>query len=55
MGCYVNCPYLPSLFREDWGLDDPTGKSREEFIKTAKVIEERVSELMDRELNNKFY
>lgn len=31
MGCNVECPYLPSKRREDWGLDDPTGKSDEEF------------------------
>jgi arsenate reductase len=28
MGCNVECPYLPCKHREDWGLDDPTGKSR---------------------------
>ena len=26
MGCNVNCPYLPCKYREDWGLEDPTGK-----------------------------
>src|SRR5512133_2298050 len=31
MGCNVACPYLPSQMREDWGIDDPTGKSDEEF------------------------
>lgn len=45
MGCGVQCPYLPSKHREDWGLEDPTGKSYDEFIKTAKVIEKRVKEL----------
>lgn len=55
MGCNVNCPYLPSKFREDWGLEDPTGKSKEEFIKTAKIIEERVRNLRDRILNNKLF
>ena len=52
MGCNVQCPYLPCKFREDWGLDDPTGKSQEEFIKTAKTIENKVLELKDRILNN---
>ena len=32
MGCNVDCPFLPCEFREDWGLNDPTGKSDEEFI-----------------------
>ena len=30
---------------EDWGLEDPTGKSDEEFIKVARVIEEKVKNL----------
>lgn len=55
MGCNVNCPYLPCKFREDWGLEDPSGKSKEEFIKTAKIIEEKVKDLKDRILNNRLY
>lgn len=53
MGCNVNCPFLPCKHREDWGLEDPTGKSTDEFIKTAKIIEKRVLELKDRILNKK--
>lgn len=45
MGCNVKCPYLPCKERYDWGLDDPTGKSDEEFIKTAEKIKEKVLEL----------
>ena len=48
MGCNVNCPYLPSKHREDWGLEDPTGKGKEEFVKTAKLIEEKVMDLKSR-------
>ena len=48
MGCNVDCPWLPSSHREDWGLDDPSGKSEEEFLKTAKIIEEKVIELKNR-------
>ena len=48
MGCNVECPYFPSKHREDWGLEDPTGKSREEFVKTARTIEEKVKDLRDR-------
>ena len=48
MGCNVDCPWLPSSHREDWGLDDPSGKSEEEFLKTAKIIEEKVLELKNR-------
>lgn len=52
MGCNVVCPYLKADHVEDWGLDDPTGKSREEFIRTAKIIEEKVKDLAQRINNN---
>lgn len=42
MGCNVECPYLPCDYREDWGLDDPTGKSDEEFIKIIQTIESKI-------------
>ena len=48
MGCNVNCPTLPCKFREDWGLDDPSGKSDEEFNKIIKTIESKVLELKER-------
>lgn len=52
MGCNVVCPFLPSKHEEDWGLDDPTGKDDEDFIKTAKIIEEKVKDLAERIKNN---
>ncbi|WP_160671881.1 arsenate reductase ArsC [Clostridium sp. C8-1-8] len=52
MGCNVVCPFLPSKHEEDWGLDDPTGKSDEEFIKTAIAIENKVKDLV-RRIQNK--
>lgn len=48
MGCNVECPYLPSKFREDWGLDDPTGKSDEEFMKIITTIEFKIKDLKKR-------
>lgn len=45
MGCNVNCPYLPAKRRENWGLDDPTGKSDKEFIEIIKKIEEKIISL----------
>ena len=48
MGCNVECPYLPCKFREDWGLDDPTGKSDDEFIKVIKTIESKILDLKNR-------
>ena len=52
MGCNVACPFLPCKYREDWGLDDPTGKSDEEFIITVKKIEDKVKNLARRINNN---
>ena len=52
MGCNVVCPYLYAEHIEDWGLEDPTGKSDEEFIKVAKAIEEKVKELAKKIKNN---
>lgn len=48
MGCNVNCPYLPCRHREDWGLDDPTGKDDDAFKNTIQIIEKKVFELKDR-------
>lgn len=48
MGCNVVCPFLPAKHVEDWGLDDPSSKSDEEFIKTAKAIKEKVKDLARR-------
>ncbi len=48
MGCNVTCPYIPAKNREDWGLEDPTGKPMDDFRRTAKIIEEKVKDLMVR-------
>lgn len=45
MGCNVNCPYLPCKERYDWGLDDPSGKSDEEFMKIISKIENNIKAL----------
>ena len=48
MGCNVSCPTLPCKHREDWGLEDPSGKSDEEFIYTRGKIKEKVEDLVSR-------
>lgn len=48
MGCNVECPYLTCKHREDWGLEDPTSKSDEEFIKIIAIIDEKIKDLRDR-------
>lgn len=53
MGCNVQCPYLPCRWREDWGLDDPTGKGLDQFRKTAKLIEGKVINLKERILQGR--
>ena len=52
MGCNVDCPYLPSKYREDWGLDDPSGLDDQAFKRTIKLIEEKVLELKERDFSN---
>ena len=48
MGCNVRCPFLPCSHREDWGLEDPSGKSDEVFLETIRMIEEKVLDLRER-------
>ena len=48
MGCNVQCPFLPCSHREDWGLEDPSGKSDDAFLKTIRLIEEKVLDLKAR-------
>ena len=48
MGCNVNCPYLPCSHREDWGLEDPSGKSDDAFRETIRRIEEKILDLKER-------
>lgn len=48
MGCNVNCPFLPCKHREDWGLDDPSGKEDSAFLETMKIIEDKVHDLAHR-------
>lgn len=45
MGCNVDCPYLLCKHREDWGLEDPTGKSDEDFKNVILTIELKIREL----------
>lgn len=48
MGCNVVCPLVEGSHEEDWGLDDPTGKSDEEFKKVIYTIETKIKELRER-------
>ena len=48
MGCNVQCPFLPCSYREDWGLEDPTGKTDEVFLDTIRQIEQKIFQLKER-------
>lgn len=45
MGCNVHCPSLPCKYREDWGLEDPTGHSDPVFQETIRKIHEKILDL----------
>ena len=45
MGCNVGCPFIGRSFDDNWGLDDPTGKSDEEFEIVIKEIEHKIIQL----------
>ncbi len=48
MGCNVQCPSLPCKHRENWELDDPSGKSDEAFTEIISQIERKISDLKQR-------
>lgn len=48
MGCNVGCPIIGRPFDDNWELEDPTGKSDEEFKKVIDEIRVRIMELKQR-------
>ena len=53
MGCNVGCPFIGRAFDDNWGLDDPTGKSDDDFKTVIQRIEENIIELKKRLSENK--
>ena len=47
-GCNVGCPFIGRPFDDNWELEDPTGKSDEEFKKVIDEIRVRIMELKQR-------
>ena len=45
MGCNVSCPFIGRTFDDNWGLEDPTGKSDEAFKVIIHEIERRILQL----------
>ncbi|BCR36490.1 arsenate reductase ArsC [Mariniplasma anaerobium] len=54
MGCNAECPSVNAKFREDWGLDDPSGGPKSGFEHTRDLIEEKVKDLIFRIKNGDF-
>ena len=48
MGCNVQCPTFPCSHREDWGLDDPSGKEDSAFLAVMAQIETKILDLKAR-------
>lgn len=48
MGCNMGCPFIGRPFDDNWELEDPTGKSDEEFKKVIDEIRVRIMELKQR-------
>ena len=48
MGCNVGCPFIGRAFDDNWELEDPTGKSDEEFKNIIKKIENNILALREK-------
>lgn len=46
MGCNVVCPMIKCKYHENWSLEDPTGKSDEEFLKIIEQIKSKMNDLI---------
>lgn len=42
MGCNVGCPFIGRGYDYDFGIEDPTGKDDEEFIKVIEKIRKKI-------------
>lgn len=48
MGCNVGCPLIGRDFDDNWQLEDPTGKSDDEFRKIIDEIRIKILDLWQR-------
>ena len=53
MGCNVGCPFIGREFDDNWGLEDPTGESDEEFKHVIGQIEKKILELKESIISEK--
>lgn len=45
MGCDVGCPFIGRAFDDNWKLEDPTGKTDDDFSGVIQQIEKNILEL----------
>ena len=56
MGCNVGCPFIGKAFDDNWGIDDPTGKSDDDFKTAIQRIErEQIEYLQNKMAAYQFY
>ncbi|OFQ97844.1 arsenate-mycothiol transferase ArsC [Alloscardovia sp. HMSC034E08] len=48
MGCGESCPFFPGIYYEDWTIPDPHNQSDEEVRFIARLIQEKVDDLLER-------
>jgi len=48
MGCIDGCPVTPREKTIEWNIEDPKGKSIEEYRKARDMIKQKVKKLVDR-------
>ena len=53
MGCNVGCPFIGRPFDDNWGLEDPTWKSDEEFKIVIEQIKKDILKLKSRLNHNR--
>jgi arsenate reductase (thioredoxin) len=53
MGCGVDCPHVPSKYRNDWQIEDPVGMPADFFRKVRDIIEGKVNNLIKTILDSK--
>ena len=54
MGCDVGCPFIDRAFDDNWKLEDPTGKTDDDFMVVIRQIENNILELKKKWLQYKF-
>ncbi|MBN2557488.1 MAG: arsenate reductase ArsC [Clostridia bacterium] len=46
MGCGVSCPFVLCDYEEDWGIEDPSGGSLDDFRRTRDILRTKVEKLI---------